>query len=510
MRAARLKLNILANLAGGFWTAALSVVCVPFFLRLLGVEAYGLIGFYATLQAVFGLFDLGLGATFNRGIARLSAVPHSQQQQADLLRTFEFIFHAIALVLGVLLFAAAPFLARHWVHVQQLPLDDVTMAIRLVAITSALQFPFALYQAGLLGLQRHVLLNVTTIFSATLSSGGAVLVLMFMSRSIIAFFTWQVIVTALQTVAMFALLWKTLGRIAQARFAWSILRAEWRFAAGISANSLVGAIITQADKVILSGVAPLKELGYYSVAATVAAALWFLILPVNTAVYPRFAQLLAAKDDAEVARVFHKACQAVAVLLLPAGVTLALFGRAVVEVWTGNAATADQAGPIVPLIVTGTTLYGLSSVPTYLQFAAGLPRPTLYTSILSAILLVPVTVYAVSLVGAPGAALVWLLVNGAYFVPAILMFRRVLPGERQQWLVRDLGIPLLAATAAGVAMRLLQPTHMSRGLTTAFLAAAGAIVLAVVFSVTPEVRLIVFGRLRAWVASRSFLAVRFV
>jgi len=333
---------------------------------------------------------------------------------------------------------------------------------------------------------------------------------MFVSRSIIAFFTWQVIVTALQTVAMVALLWKILGGIAQARFAWRMLRAQWRFAAGISANSLVGAIITQADKVILSGVAPLKDLGYYSVAATVAAALWFVSLPINTAVYPRLVQLLAAKDDAEVARVFHKACQAVAVPLLPAGITLALFGRAVVEVWTGNAATADQAGPIVPLIVTGTTLYGLSSVPAYLQFAAGWPRPTLYTSIVAAIVLVPATVYAVSLVGAPGAALVWLLVNVAYFVPAAFMFRRVLPGERQQWFVHDLGIPLLAATAAGVAMRLLQPAHMSRGLTAAFLAAVGAIVLAIVYSVTPEVRLIVLTRFRAWVASSSFLVVRFV
>lgn len=503
MKQPRLKLNVIANLAGGSWTAVVSIVCVPLYLRLLGVEAYGLIGFYATLQAIFGLFDLGLGATLNRSIARLSADPHSQKQQGDLLRTFEMIYHSIAVVLGVLLFAGAPLVARHWVHVQQLPLEQVTTAIRLMAIVSALQFPFALYQAGLLGLQRHVLLNVTSIVSSTLRAGGAVLVLMFVSRSIVGFFAWQVIVTALQTVVMFALIWRILGRIADARFDLQILRAEWRFAASISANSLVGAFITQADKVILSGVAPLKEFGYYSVAATVASALWFIILPVNMAVYPRFAQLLAAKDEASVADVFHKACQTVALLVLPAGVTLALFAHEVIEVWIGNAITADHAALIVPLLVTGTTLYGLSSVPAYLQFAAGWPQLTLYTSIASAIILVPGTVYAVSLFGAPGAALVWLLVNGAYFVPATIMFRRVISGDRQRWYVRDLGLPLVAATAAGVLMRVLQPAHMDRMLTAAYLAASGAFIFAVVFAVTPEVRTLVTSRLRAWVAPHT-------
>ena len=494
------KRNLAANLIGGLWSSALSLLFIPTYLRYLGVEAYGLIGFYATLQAIFGLFDLGLGATLNRTIARLSADPQSQQQQADLLRTFELIYHSIAFTLGLLMFFGAPVIAHRWVHVQTLPLQQVTTAIRLMAVVSAFQFPFALYQAGLLGLQRHVLLNIITIVCATLRGAGAVLILMFVSRSIVGFFAWQVLITAVQTTVMFVLIWSILGRLAQAQFSWKILHGEWRFAASISANSLVGAFITQADKVTLSGIAPLKELGYYSVAATVAAALWFIILPVNTAVYPRFAQLLAVKDEPAVADVFHKACQTVALLVLPAGVTLALFAHAVVEVWTGNPITADHAGLIVPLLVTGTTLYGLSSVPAYLQFAAGWPQLTLYTNIVCAVILVPATVYAVGVFGAPGAALVWLLVNGAYFVPATLMFRRIIPAERRRWYVRDLGLPLTVATAAGLLARVLEPAHLDRALTAAYIIASGVFVFAAVFAVIPDVRTIVVSRLRAWIA----------
>ncbi len=37
-------------------------------IRLVGLEAYGLIGFYAMIQAALVLFDFGIGTTLNRDI----------------------------------------------------------------------------------------------------------------------------------------------------------------------------------------------------------------------------------------------------------------------------------------------------------------------------------------------------------------------------------------------------------------------------------------------------------
>lgn len=495
--------NLAASLIGGAWASALSLLFIPTYLRYLGVEAYGLIGLYGTLQAIFTLFDLGLGATLNRGLARLSADPRSRPRQGDLLRTFESIYHAIALVLGVLLFAAAPFVARHWVQGQELSLPQLTAAIRLMAVLSALQFPVALYQAGLLGLQQHVRLNVVAIAGSTLRAGGAVLVLMFVSRSIVAFFAWQAVVTALHTVVMFGVIWHVLGRATHARFDRQILRAEWRLAAGLSANALAFACLTQADKVILSGAAPLKELGYYALAGTVAGALWFVILPVNAAVSPRFAQLLAAGDHAALVGVFHKACQTIALLVLPVGVTLALFSHAVVDAWTGDAVAAHRAGLIVPLLAVGTMLWGLWSVPACLQYAGGWTHLMLYTNLVSVVVLVPTTVYAVSRVGVPGAALGWLLASVAHVVPATLMFRLVIPAERRRWYVRDLGLPLGAAIALGVTMRAVMPAGLDRALTVGYLLLTAACVFAAVFALTPDVRASVTGRVRAWAAPRA-------
>ncbi|MEN8215666.1 MAG: hypothetical protein ABFS56_04685 [Pseudomonadota bacterium] len=62
----QIKLNIIANFAGKAWTVLMSLAFVPLYIKFIGVEAYGLIGFFVTLQAVFGLLDLGLSTTLFR------------------------------------------------------------------------------------------------------------------------------------------------------------------------------------------------------------------------------------------------------------------------------------------------------------------------------------------------------------------------------------------------------------------------------------------------------------
>ncbi|MDE2320337.1 MAG: hypothetical protein KGL31_00215 [candidate division NC10 bacterium] len=44
------KRNIVANTLGKGWSMLMGLVFVPLYIKFLGMEAYGLIGFFATLQ----------------------------------------------------------------------------------------------------------------------------------------------------------------------------------------------------------------------------------------------------------------------------------------------------------------------------------------------------------------------------------------------------------------------------------------------------------------------------
>lgn len=110
-----------ANFAGSIWQALMGLVFIPFYIKFMGIESYGLIGIFATLQVIFGLLDVGLGSTLTREMARLSALPHKEQEMRNLVRTLETIYWSVAVFVGMTVVALSPIIAHHWIKAGQLP-----------------------------------------------------------------------------------------------------------------------------------------------------------------------------------------------------------------------------------------------------------------------------------------------------------------------------------------------------------------------------------------------------
>jgi O-antigen/teichoic acid export membrane protein len=493
-----LRRNAAANLAGRASVTLLGIVFIPLYLKFLGIEAYGLVGFFATLQAVFGLLDLGLSATVNRELARMSAGADRRAEQRTLLRTLESCYWAISLTVGLLVLALAPAIAHHWVNASRLAPESVERAIRLMGLVLALQLPFSFYQGALMGLQRQVALNAIVVSTAVLRSAGTTLVLWKISPTIEAFFLCQLAVSVLQLVLTMMTVWSTLGGGLGARPDFRSLASIWQYAAATSANSVVGIALTQTDKVLLSGLLTLEQFGYYALAGTVAAFIWAVAIPVNQALFPRFAQLVEIGDRVTLSALYHRASQIMAVALIPAAATFVVFSRELIFLWTRNSRTADETGLIAALLVAGTTMNGIVSVPGYLQSAAGWPALMVYTNLAAAIVLVPAILIVAPRYGAAGAASVWLVLNAGYLLSNVpVMHRRLLRGELARWYRDDLARPAAGAIAAVLIGRFLMPAaaESSSWWTAAWIAAVGLLALTTSALLSTEVRPVLLGRL---------------
>src|SRR5271169_2176126 len=119
--ASRLKLNLAANFVGTGWYVLLQLVCVPLYLKFLGIEAYGLIGFYLILQTGLQVLDFGLSPTMNREMARYSVQPEKSAEARDLVRTLEIGYWLIGIVIGAAIMWAAPWLSTRWIKAGSFP-----------------------------------------------------------------------------------------------------------------------------------------------------------------------------------------------------------------------------------------------------------------------------------------------------------------------------------------------------------------------------------------------------
>ena len=255
----------------------MSLAFIPLYIKYLGIEAYGLIGIFAILQAWLGLLDMGMKPALGREMARFTAGAHNAQSIRDLLRSIEMIGIAMAGAVALGIWAASGWLASDWLTAKNLPVEVVAQAFAVMGVVTALQFIESIYGSSIVGLQRQVLQNVVTSIMATVRGLGAVGVLVWVSPTIKAFFIWQGLIS-LMTVTLFAgVVYCILPPAPRpARFSWSALIGIWRFAAGMMAITLLALLLTQVDKILLSRLLTLEAFAYYALAGVMANALYML------------------------------------------------------------------------------------------------------------------------------------------------------------------------------------------------------------------------------------------
>lgn len=440
-----IKLNILANFLGRGWTALLGVLLVPIYIRIIGIEAYGLIGTFAALQSLLGLLDMGLSATLNREMARSGGSEITAQGQGELVHTLEIVYWIMSCLIFLIMLIATPFVAKHWVQAQSLDVKDMTVAGSLMGLTMALQWPQSLYNGGLLGLERHVLLNQIAGFINFLKYVGVLPVLWFLSPTLNAYLGWQVLVAVLGTLTLRVALWRILPTTsAFYNFSWTRLREVWRFAAGMNLITLLTIPLSQLDKVILSRVLSLDAFGYYAVASQVATVTSVVITPVFTSYFPRFSRLVSLRDDALLARNYHAACQFVAAIITPMAFVLACFMPVILHVWSGDSLLVEHVAPIASLLVLGNMVNGYMNIPYALTLAYGWTRFAIVQNAMIAIVLAPIMIWAALTYGAIGAASVWLAVNSvSLLIGGYFLHRRLMPQEMSHWYAWDVTSPLV-------------------------------------------------------------------
>jgi O-antigen/teichoic acid export membrane protein len=455
------------------------------------------VGFFATLQAIFVLMDLGLTTTLNRELARYSALDGKSQEMRDLVRTLEIVYWGVAVCIGAIVLILAPLIAQEWVKAEALSEAVVQESVALMGIVIAFQWPMGFYAGGLLGLQRQVLCNVLNMISYTLRYAGGVLVLWWISPTVLAFFQWQVIVSVLSTGLMALALWRSLpASQGRARFQVSIWHSVRRFALGLSGISAVTLLLTQLDKIILSKMLPLEWFGYYTLAWTVANGLSILTGSVYTAMFPVFSGQVTIADTEGLKLLYHRSCQLMSILILPAALLVALFAQEILEIWTRNPITVANTHYLVSLLIIGTALNGLMHLPYALQLAYGWTSLTFYTNLIAVIVLVPMMVVATSLYGAVGAAGVWIVLNSGYVLIHLqIMHQRLLKREQWRWYFEDIGLPLVAAVSVIGLGRLLIQQQL--GLPIVVISLIALFVLALTFAAlaAPLVRSWVFNKI---------------
>ena len=461
-----LKKNILASYISQIYVTLIGIIMVPLYVKYMGAEAYGLVGFFAMLQVWFSLLDMGLTPTMARETARFHGGSTDVLSYHRLVRALEGVFLAVALVGGGAIFAAAGYIASDWLQAAQLPITELKTAVQLMAPIVALRWMCGLYRGAISGSERLVWLGGYNSMIATLRFVGVLPLLIFVGVAPTIFFGFQFGVAVLELAGLMFYSYRLLPVIPQGKrlpWSWSPLKPALKFSLTIAFTSSVWVLVTQTDKLVLSKILPLAEYGYFTLAVLVAGGVMVISGPISGAIMPRMAKLEAEGDYSGLIRVYRQATQMVAVIAGAASITVAFCAEPLLWAWTGDKFLAHQAAPVLILYALGNGILAVSAFPYYLQYAKGDLRLHLIGNAIFVVLLIPIIIWAARQYGGVGAGYVWLAMNVVYFLAWVpLVHSRFEPGLNKPWFVKDVLLVSAVAALAGYCLFTVMPQTDNR------------------------------------------------
>jgi O-antigen/teichoic acid export membrane protein len=342
------------------------------------------------------------------------------------------------------IYAFADPIANNWLNLNVVSSHQTVRTVQWMGVALGLQFPCMLYTSGLAGLQCQGRMNALQIFGNSLRHGGGVLVL-FWRPDPILFFLVQAVVAGIQTVSTGSTLWRIVNRgerNRRAMFRLVLLREIWRFSAGMALTMISGVILANVDRLFLSKLLAVEELGKYTLAWTVTGFLQIGIQPFYRAYFPRFTELVAAGDKEKLRQEYYQGCRLTAWVIVPFGLMGLVFAPEIFWTWIGR--SDETVVGIFRWLLIGVAGSGLMWLPAAFQQAHGWTR--LHASMIAGALGagVPCLWWAIENWGAVGATTVWVLHGLSDITIGLwLMHRRLLPGELNEWYRTVILRPLL-------------------------------------------------------------------
>jgi O-antigen/teichoic acid export membrane protein len=436
-----IRRNIFHNIAGRIITGVLGIVFVPIYIRYLGIEAFGIVGFFVSLQAIVIVLDMGLCTTTSREVARQIGESGDDDEFRSLMYSLELIYVVSAAAMLGLFVWVSDWLADEWIKAEGIPFGTLHWCILSFGFTIAVRWPCGFYSGVLTGAEKQVLYNCIYTTFSLLKSAGSVCVVALISSTIEAFAAWQAFVASAEVVVM-KLVYRRLSTHfsgkTPARFRIDLIRRVWRFSAGIGLNTILAIGIKQLDRILISGMLPIALLGYYTSAHLLYSGLVMIAGPFCTATFPRFAKLCSQNKNDDLARLYHKSSQLIAFIVAPVASVLFFFPFEILYFWTQSESVAQNTSTTLTFLSIAGLFNSIMQLPWKLQLAAGVTWMALLNNSVNLVLFAPVTYFLIDRYGLNGAGLSWLIFNVIYFmVVPHLMHRSILSGHKRQWIFKD-------------------------------------------------------------------------
>lgn len=398
--------NTLLNLIGQAVPMLVAVICIPFVVRGMGTDRFGLLTLAWAVLGYFTIFDLGLGRATTKYVAE--ALSKGEATQVPQIIWTAVTVQAIMGFAGaiVLLLITDPLVER----VLNIPpelLGEARISFHLLALSIPVILIASSFSGVLEAAQRFDLINVVRIPTSILTY-VLPLVGLSLGLGLPGIIALILLARLGALVGLVAIDLRIVPHLRKYSGSFALFPRLLSFGGWIMISNLIIPIFSYLDRFLIGALLTLSAVAFYTVPYDVVTRLLIIPGSIAAVLFPTFSSLTSIEDKKKIDIILMRSIKYLLTIMMPFVMVLIIFSKDILKIWIGND-FAQESTDVFRLLSIGILLNAIG----FMQFALiqGIGRPDIIAKyhFVEFPIYVGVTFFLIKIFGINGAALAWCL-----------------------------------------------------------------------------------------------------
>ena len=362
--------NTLINLFGYVVPLAIGVITIPFIVRGLGTDRFGLLSLAWVVLGYFAIFDLGLGRATTKYVAE--ALGKGEEDQVPVLVWTTVTIQLILGLLGaIILVIITPLLVERVLNIPHGLIQEARITFYLLALSIPIILVSSSFSGVLEARQCFDLVNLIKIPSHACTflmpvvglilglklPGIVVLILGVRFATIIAFLGMNI---------------RIFPNIKKITIQPALFLQLFKFGGWVTVSSIVSPILVYLDRFLIGSILTMTAVTFYTAPFEAVTRLSIIAGSLTISLFPAFSALDGVGDRQKLGFYFASSVKYVLLVLTPIVLVVIIFAKEILNLWLGIE-FATESAMVLRILSVGVLVNSIAFIPYSLLQGIGRP-----------------------------------------------------------------------------------------------------------------------------------------
>lgn len=451
--------NTILNFVGQTFPLIVAFLAIPFIIRNLGTERFGILSLAWMIISYFSLFDMGLSRATTKLVAEIIASDDNNKLPAIVWTSISSLL-LLGIASGLLLALLTPFLVKNFFNISAALSGEAKTTFLLLSLS----IPLIVISTGLRGIleagQHFGIVNMIFIPLNTMNFLAPIagILLDFHLPGIVSLMVFAMLYAS--TACFFTCLHVYPILSKNKTFDKKLLRSLFSLSAWIAVGNFLGPIIMCLDRLIIAKLLTMSILAYYTTPYEIVTKIWVIPMSIVTTLFPAFSGIDASGNQTSVHYLFIRSLKYLIIILFPLILILVLFSETILTLWIDHQ-FAMHSSSVMKILAIGTFINSLGWIPATFLVALGRPDIQAKIVLFEFPIFIGLALLLIKNFGIEGAAMTWSLLMATNLLLVFWAIKRFFGLSSRFFLKKEMLKTITSLSIAALLLIIMKPFCIS-------------------------------------------------